>query len=64
MDFFQGMWFIVALLVVWDLAWRGKALWRSAQAKQLGWFIALLLVNSLGILPIIYLAFFQKKGKK
>jgi hypothetical protein len=48
-------------LTVWDLFWRGKGLWRAAKNSQLYWFIAMLVVNSLGILPIIYLLFFQKK---
>ena len=49
--------------MIWDAIWRGIALWKSAQHKQLPWFIALFLVNSVGLLPIIYLAFFQKKRK-
>lgn len=57
-------WFLLIPLMVWDIVWRGIALWKSAGHKQKGWFIALLIVNSLGILPIIYLAFFQKKSKR
>ena len=43
------------LLVIWDAIWRGQALWKSAKKSQKYWFIALLIVNSMGILPIIYL---------
>jgi len=57
-----ALWWLVFPLVIWDLFWRGKGLWKAAKNNQLGWFIALLVVNSLGILPIIYLAFFQKKS--
>ena len=46
---------VLGVLAVWDLYWRGRALWHSAQAKNRNWFIALLLINSIGILPIIYL---------
>lgn len=42
-------------LVLLDVVLRGLSLWKSAQGKQKVWFIALLLVNSLGILPAIYL---------
>jgi Family of unknown function (DUF5652) len=42
-------------LVVWELAWKGVALWRAGQNNQKGWFVALLLINSAGILPIVYL---------
>lgn len=47
--------------MIWDLIWRGIALWKAGRNNQLGWFIALLVVNSIGILPIIYIVFFQKK---
>jgi len=30
----------------------------------MGWFIAIFIFNTVGILPIIYLAFFQKKATK
>ena len=42
-------------LMIFDLILRGFALWRSARKGQNVWFIALLVVNSLGILPLIYL---------
>ena len=38
-----------------DVVLKGFALWKSSQRKEKVWFIALLLVNSLGILPAIYL---------
>ncbi len=37
------------------------ALWKAGRNNQLYWFIALVIVNSVGILPVIYLLFFQKK---
>lgn len=40
---------------------KGIALWRAAQLNQRNWFIALLIVNTLGILEIIYLLFVSKK---
>jgi len=49
------------VLVIWDLIWKSLALWHSARKSQKGWFIALLIVNSLGILPIIYLIWFKNK---
>ncbi|KKS69235.1 hypothetical protein A3A14_01640 [Candidatus Daviesbacteria bacterium RIFCSPLOWO2_01_FULL_43_38] len=48
-------------LVVWDLVWKGVGLWKASRNNQRYWFIALLLFNTLGILPIIYIKFFQKK---
>ncbi|MDL2341663.1 MAG: DUF5652 family protein [Patescibacteria group bacterium] len=45
----------LVLLAVWELAWKGLALWRAAHRNQTKWFIALLFINSAGLLPIMYL---------
>jgi len=42
-------------LAILELVLKGFALWRSAKNNQLYWFIALLILNTLGILPLIYL---------
>jgi len=49
------------LLAVWELCWKGIALWKAAQKKRLYWFIALLVINTAGILPIIYIYLFDEK---
>jgi len=46
-----------------DLALKAVALWKAGRNNQLYWFIALLVINSVGILPLVYLYFFQKKIK-
>lgn len=46
---------ILIPFVILDLILRGLSLWKSARKNQNVWFIALLLVNSMGILPLIYL---------
>jgi len=51
----QGMKPVIYLLVVLDLILKGISLYKSARKDQRVWFVALLLINSLGILPIIYL---------
>lgn len=51
----------IALGVAWTLAWKGLALWRAAELRQKPWFIAILLVNTLGILEMLYLFFIAKK---
>ena len=45
--------FIVVL--VWSLFWKGLALWHSGRRGQPYWFLILLVVNTVGILEIIYL---------
>ena len=46
---------LATLLTIIDLVLRGTTLWRSARAGQSAWFIVLLVVNSVGLLPAIYL---------
>lgn len=48
----------VVLIGVWDLAWRIWAIRRAIQYKQWKWVVALLVVNSAGILPMVYLKSF------
>lgn len=52
---------VILLLVILDLVLRGVALWRSARAGQNIWFIVLFILNTAGILPAVYLLFFQHK---
>ena len=52
---------VLAVVVLWTLYWKGMALWRAAKNNDTGWFIALLLINTLGILEIIYLYTVGKK---
>ena len=51
----------VLLIVAWDMVWKGIGMWKAGRHNQLGWFIAIFILNTLGILPIIYILFFQKK---
>ena len=55
---------ILSIAVAWSLVWKGIALWIAAKKNHLAWFIVILILNTAGILPIIYLLFFQKKGNK
>lgn len=57
----ERMWPVFILLSVWELAWKGVGLWKAAGNRQQGWFVAILLLNTLGILPIVYIQFFQQK---
>ena len=51
----------IATAALWELAWKAIAMWKAAGNKQLAWFIVILVFNTLGILPIVYILFFQKK---
>jgi len=58
---------ILALLLLWIIFWKGTALWKSARKNSPFWFVALLIINTLGILEILYIFVFSKmkfSGKK
>jgi methionyl-tRNA synthetase len=53
---------IILVVVLWTVTLKGFALWYAARAGQKWWFIALLVVNTIGILEIIYLIWFRPKS--
>lgn len=58
------LWPLLILVALWDMVWKGIGLWKSARNSQLGWFVAILIFNTAGILPIIYLLFFQRQAQQ
>lgn len=46
---------LMFLIIAWSLYWKGHALWRAAKSGNKNWFIALLVINTVGILDIIYI---------
>lgn len=50
------------VVLFWTLYWKGRALWIAARKGDLYWFVALLIINTAGILEITYIYFFSKKG--
>ena len=56
-------WFMIYPLLAWSLFWKGLALWRAAKNGQKPWFIVILVVNTVGLLEIIYLKFFSPQKK-
>ena len=63
--FINNPWFLllITILMIWDGVLKAIALWKSARNSQIVWFICLIIINSVGILPLIYLFFFQKSKK-
>jgi methionyl-tRNA synthetase len=55
---------ILLLILMWSMVWKGLALWRSARNNHKVWFVILLLVNTVGILEIIYLILIDKQHAK
>jgi hypothetical protein len=48
-----GAWLVV--LIIWSLFWKGLALWHAGRRAQPWWFVIMLVINTVGILEIIYL---------
>jgi len=55
---------ILALLLLWTLPWKGIALWRASKRGERKWFIAILILNTLAILDIVYIFVFSKRPIK
>ena len=53
----------IFLIAIWSLYWKARALWRAARLGEKGWFVALLLINTAGILDILYLYIFSKRAE-
>jgi methionyl-tRNA synthetase len=62
--FFQSNIWLLILVMIWVLPWKGYALWNAAKLSHKWWFIILLVVNTVGILDIIYIFFVAKKASK
>lgn len=54
----------IAIFLVIVTILKGCALYRAARNESDGWFWVLLLINTLGILPLLYLIFSKKEEEK
>lgn len=63
------MWLLITI-IVWSVIWKLLALWKSARKTHVAWFIIIFLLNTIGILEILYIYIFseirceRKKSKK
>lgn len=55
---------VIVVVALWSVVWKGIGLWVSARNYQRNWFIAMLIFETAGILPIIYLVFFRLDKKE
>ena len=57
-QFITEYWYIfLAINLLWELPWKGVGLWMAARRGHWIWFVIFLVVNSLALLPIIYIFF-------
>ncbi len=55
----RQMWYLA--LFAWVIVWKGLALWKAARQDQRWWFMVLLIINTLGILEILYIYVFSTR---
>lgn len=51
---------LLGLILLVVLALKGYALWHAAKRDEKWWFIALLIINTVGLLELFYLIFWAK----
>lgn len=56
----ENIWLLI-LIGLWSIPWKGVALWKAARRGDTQWFIFLLIVNTVAILDIIYIFKFSKR---
>lgn len=55
---------LIILLLIWSLVWKGFALWRAAKNGHKVWYVVMLLVNTIGLIEIVYLLITELDKKK
>ncbi len=55
---------LLAVILIWSLIWKGIALWISARKTHKIWFVVLLIINTVGVLEILYIFVFSKMSMK
>lgn len=51
---------LTAALVLWVLPWKGFALWKAARKNHRWWFLGILIINSMGLVDILYIFYFSE----
>jgi hypothetical protein len=51
---------IFYLLALWSIVWKGIALWKACKNGSKFWFIIILILNTLGVLEILYIFLLYK----
>ena len=55
---------IIILIALWTIGWKMYAVWLAAKHNHKKWFVAMLILNTVGILEIIYVFYVAKKTWK
>ncbi len=46
---------VIVILGIWEAVWKGIALWRAGVDRNLLWFVLMFVLNTVGILEIVYI---------
>ena len=60
-EWFHHMLPFIIVLTIFELVMKLIAMWHAGRKNQLAWFIVIGVINTAGILPIIYLLINRKK---
>ncbi|MBP7820999.1 hypothetical protein KA043_02755 [Candidatus Saccharibacteria bacterium] len=63
-QFLLDNWWLVLIFALWSIVWKGFGLWLSARKGDKTWFIAILIINSAGILEMFYIFLFSRREDK
>lgn len=55
---------VLIILIIWEATWKLIALWKAGRNNHLAWFICIAIINTVGILPIVYILMYGNKRAK
>lgn len=55
----NNLWLIL-FFILWELVWKAMGLWKAGRNQKLNWFVAIFVIPTFGILPIIYTLFVKE----
>ncbi|MBI3501609.1 MAG: hypothetical protein HY063_07430 [Bacteroidetes bacterium] len=54
---------VIIIVALWEGVWKLIAMWKAGRNNHLAWFICIALINTIGILPIVYILMHRKKSE-
>jgi uncharacterized membrane protein YadS len=55
---------VFIILGLWSAVWKAIALYKAGGNKSIPWFVVLFILNTVGILEILYIFVFSRSKKK
>ena len=52
------------IAILWEATWKIIAMWKAGRNNHLAWYICIALINTVGILPIVYILMHRKNPIK